>query len=135
MSNWAGNPMHQKQSLMGYSLPQLLFTECHKYCVNAHEIKIAESESEKTCISNCQSKTYKAFDMYMKLSVKAEQYKDVRSYIDLSRYTEMEVEHGSDTASQIYRSSEGPHVHDRPIKEFTNQVDTEYGSLKTKAIG
>ena len=35
MSNWAENPKHQRQSLMSYSLPQLLFSECHKYCVNA----------------------------------------------------------------------------------------------------
>lgn len=42
MSNWAENPKHQRQSLMSASLPHLLFTECHKYCID-NELSAAET--------------------------------------------------------------------------------------------
>jgi hypothetical protein len=122
MSNWAGNPLHQKHSLMGYALPQLLFSECHKYCINPHEFRAAESDSEKTCISNCQSKTYRAFDMYMQVAVKSEAKKDYRSFIDISRYTGMEVEHQHDTASELNHNLGGLHIHANPIVEYSDHV-------------
>lgn len=46
MSNWAENPKHIRQSLMGYTLPQLLFSECHKYCVD-QEFNAAETDHQK----------------------------------------------------------------------------------------
>ena len=47
MSNWAENPSHMRQSLKTYSLPQLLFSECHKYCVNNADLAIAETAGEQ----------------------------------------------------------------------------------------
>ena len=133
MSNWAGNPIHQRQSLMSYALPQLLFTECHKYCVNSNEFKVAETDSEKTCISNCQAKTYRAFDMYLQMSVKAEARKDARSYIDISRYTGMEVEHQHDTASELNHDV-GLHVSAGPLKDYSELVGNKLGDIKGKAL-
>jgi hypothetical protein len=42
MSNWAENPEHSRKSLMGYALPHLLFTECHRNCVDV-EFQAAET--------------------------------------------------------------------------------------------
>jgi hypothetical protein len=64
MSNWAENPSHSRDSLMGYSLPNLLFTECHRYCVD-NDMTKPTTDAQITCITNCQEKTYKAFDLYM----------------------------------------------------------------------
>lgn len=64
MSNWAENPNAKKQSLMSYSLPSLLFSECQKYCIEG-DFGYAETAQQKTCLSNCQDKTYKAFELYI----------------------------------------------------------------------
>jgi len=64
MSNWAENPAHSRDSLQDYALPHLLFTECHRYCVDGDMSK-PTTKGEIACVSNCQEKTYKAFDMYM----------------------------------------------------------------------
>ncbi len=110
MSNWSENPMHQKQSLMNYALPPLLFQECQKYCVEDYLTTPAETPSQKQCIANCQDKTYKAFDMYMLVQQKFTAKKTYKDYIDISRFTEMEIEHGHDTASQI------PHTNERHVQ-------------------
>ena len=49
---------------MSYSLPALLFSECQKYCIEG-DFGYAETPEQKSCVSNCQDKTYKAFDLYM----------------------------------------------------------------------
>lgn len=100
MSNWAENPLHQKNSLQGYALPNLLFSECQKYCL-PHEFQEAETPGQRACISNCQSKTYNAFDLYMEIAVRHAQKKTYRNYVDISKYTGMEIEHKHDTAGVI----------------------------------
>jgi len=85
---------------MSYALPHLLFNECHKYCVGT-ELRLAESESEKACINNCQAKTYSAFDMYLAVQQRVVSRKTARSYIDISKFTDMEIEHQHDTENQI----------------------------------
>ena len=109
MSNWAANPQHQKQSLMSYALPQLLFTECHKYCIE-NEFQAAQSDQEKTCISNCQKKTYSAFDLYMEVQTRVASRQNFRSTVDISRFTGMEVEHKHDTENAMTHLGDG-HVH------------------------
>ncbi len=64
--NWSGNPYNKQNSLKQHALPQLLFSECHKNCVD-FEMGAAANDQELTCIKNCQEKTYQAFDMYMRV--------------------------------------------------------------------
>jgi len=56
-----------------------------------------------------------------------------RSYVDVSRYTEMEVEHSHDTASQIHHLADG-HIHPDTIKDFTKLVDQRLGEVKNEAL-
>jgi hypothetical protein len=133
MSNWAENPKHHRQSLMHASLPKLLFQECHKYCVSNWELQAAESESEVKCISNCQEKTYKAFDLYMATSVRFAAKKNYRHYVDVSKFTEMEVEHGHDTSNVIDHRLEN-HVHPGTYQKFTEKVENDLGSVKSEAL-
>ena len=118
---------------MQHSLPQLLFTECHRYCVDSAELAPATTDGEKTCIANCQEKTYKAFDMFMKVNVRFAAKKDYRSYVDVSRYTEMEVEHAHDTASQIPKSN-AEHLQPSWSKGFEKAVDASVGEVKKHAL-
>lgn len=126
--------MHQKQSLMQSSLPRLLFTECHKYCVQNWEVQVAETQSEKTCISNCQDKTYRAFDIYMIAAVRFAAKKNYKDYIDVSKFTEMEVEHGHDTASVITAVNQGGHLHPEAYQKFAETVDSELSQVKSEAL-
>ena len=127
MSNWAANPQHQRQSLMSYALPQLLFKECHKYCVN-NEFMAAQTTDEKSCLSNCQAKTYSAFDLYLSVNERFEARKNFRSYVDVSRYTGMEIEHKTDTASAIPHKFDG-HVHPKTVEDFSKQVEKSYSAI------
>lgn len=133
MSNWAENPLHQKQSLMSYALPHILFQECHKYCVNNSELRVAETDGERTCISNCQSKTYAAFDLYMQVQVRVQANKTARSFVDLSRYTDMEIEHQHDTASE-FRREVGNHVHPSASQPFIKTVESQLADIKQQAL-
>ena len=110
MSNWAENPENFRQSYMGFALPHVLFTECHKNCVDL-EFNVAETHEQKTCIANCQDKTYAAFDLYMEINKRFAARKSTRDFIDIAKYTEMEIEHGHDTASATGNSF--GHVHPR----------------------
>ena len=132
MSNWAENPQHQRQSLMAYALPQLLFTECQKYCVDS-EFQSAQTEEQTTCLSNCQGKTYKAFNMYMSVNERMSSRKNFRHFVDVSKFTGMEVEHKHDTESVIPHKWDG-HVHPDSVKEFTKVIDKEYGDIQNKAL-
>ena len=98
-SNWLRNPANKKQTYAQHVLPNILFKECRLNCVD--DVMSEATPSQETCISNCQDKTYQAFDMYMRIQHHLEKKRDYRSYIDISKYTEMEVEHGHDTASEI----------------------------------
>ena len=56
------------------------------------------------CVKNCQEKSYQAFNMYMRVQYNFSQKQDWRNYIDISKYTGMEVEHGSNTADKYTMS-------------------------------
>lgn len=100
MSNWAENPRHQQKSLMSSALPHILFTECHRYCVDS-EFEGAQNKQQQTCIQNCQDKTYKAFDLYMAVNERIAARRNFRAYVDISKFTGMEIEHKHDTESVI----------------------------------
>lgn len=107
-STWAANPFNHKQTYAEHSLPQLLFRQCHLNCVDS-ETFVAENAGEKLCVQNCQEKTYQAFDMYIAIKAKMDAKRGVDKIIDISRYTEMEIEHGHDTANTI-KSKQGVHL-------------------------
>jgi hypothetical protein len=52
--------------------------------------------------------------MYIRLQHFLEMKRDYRSYIDVSRFTEMEIEHGHDTGGEIEIN--------RPTKVYAPQV-------------
>jgi hypothetical protein len=99
----------------------------------ANEFEPATSVEEKSCLQNCQSKTYKAFDLYMAVSERVEARKNFRSVVDISRYTGMEVEHKHDTASVIPHKGDG-HVHPASLQEFQKNVEQNFGLMQKKAI-
>lgn len=132
MSNWAANPANQRQSLMAYSLPQLLFTECQKYCVD-NEFTTTETPEQRDCLRNCQAKTYAAFDLYMAVNQRVAARQNFRSYVDVSRFTGMEIEHKHDTESLINHDNDG-HVHPKSVQDFNKFVDKTYGDVQKKAL-
>ncbi len=132
MSNWAENPQHKRQSLQAFALPTLLFSECQKYCL-PNEFAAASSDPERACLANCQSKTYRSFDLYMAVSERVSARKNYRHYVDVSRFTGMEVEHKHDTASVIPHLADG-HVHPASVQEFTSQVDKQFKDVQSKAL-
>lgn len=69
----------------------MLFDECRRNCDNENE----------QCIANCQDKVYSAFDIFMAVKMRLEANKTTEGVIDISEFTEMEVEHGHDTANRI----------------------------------
>jgi hypothetical protein len=117
---------------MSYALPTLLFTECQKYCVDS-EFLPATTPEQQTCLANCQSKTYKAFDLYMAATERASARSNFRSVVDMSRFTGMEVEHRHDTESVIQHKYDG-HVHPETVQSFTKVVDKKFGDIQKKAL-
>lgn len=87
------------------------------------------------CISNCQDKTYQAFDLYMKVSMLVEARKNHKSIVDVSRYTGMEVEHKHDTGSTIAHNYDG-HIHPNLIESFSKGIDRDpvLRNIKKKAF-
>ena len=59
--------------------------------------------------------------------------KNFRSYVDISKFTGMEVEHKHDTGSAIPRPNDG-HVHPSNIEPFNQEVGRQFGELQTKAL-
>ena len=116
MSNWADNPENKRKSLMSYALPSLLFNECQRLCIN-DDFTGAVNEGQRTCLNNCQDKTYRAFELYMAVQSRVAQRRNFRHYVDISKYTGMEVEHSHDTESQIPTST-GSHIHPQMIQPF-----------------
>ncbi len=96
---------------MNYSLPQMLFQECHKYCVDT-EISPAWTDAQVACISNCQDKTFKAFDLYMEVAQRVSARRNARHYVDISKFTGMEVEHKHDTDNRVLQVSS---LHSNPF--------------------
>ena len=64
--NWSRNPYNHVDTLKQHALPKLLFEECHKNCID-FELEQPVNDGDLKCIKNCQEKTYKAFDMFMKV--------------------------------------------------------------------
>ena len=96
--NWSSNPYNMEGSLKQHVLPKVLFEECHKNCVD-FDFAAPKNDAELKCISNCQSKTYQAFNMQMRVAYNMERNKTTRDFVDYSKYTGMEVEHGLNTAN------------------------------------
>ena len=117
---------------MAYALPPLLFGECHKYCVDV-EFKAAETDEQRTCLSNCQKKTYSAFDLYMNVSERVAARRNFRHYVDLSKFTGMEVEHQHDTESVIPHQND-THINPSSIAPFAKVTRMEMSDVKKKAL-
>ena len=69
----------------------------------------------------------------MGVAVRMEAKKNFRSYVDISKYTEMEIEHGHDTANQLPVHG-GNHVIAGDIKEFDKVVEQQYGEIINEAL-
>merc|ERR1712046_95330 len=107
-SNWSKNPYNNEASLKQHALHELLFDECKKNCVE-FEYSVPESAGEIKCVSNCQAKTYKAFEMFMRVQYNFAKKETWRDVVDLSNYTGMEVEHGLNTGG-IHGMSEASNL-------------------------
>jgi hypothetical protein len=88
----------------------------------------AETDGEKLCVKNCQQKTMAAFDLFMRMSHHLEKKRDYRSYIDVSRYTEMEIEHGHDTENVIDMLRQ-THIYPADVKKFLTDNDHKNAGL------
>lgn len=71
-----------------------------------HEFAEADTHPQRLCVNNCQDKTYRAFDLYMDIAQRHVARRNFRHYVDISKFTGMEIEHRHDTANQI------PNQHD-----------------------
>eukprot|EP00349_Pseudokeronopsis_sp_Brazil_P002035 CAMPEP_0202962530 /NCGR_PEP_ID=MMETSP1396-20130829/6637_1 /ASSEMBLY_ACC=CAM_ASM_000872 /TAXON_ID= /ORGANISM="Pseudokeronopsis sp., Strain Brazil" /LENGTH=71 /DNA_ID=CAMNT_0049683181 /DNA_START=182 /DNA_END=397 /DNA_ORIENTATION=+ len=71
--------------------------------------------------------------MYMRFAKMSAQQKGVHDYIDVSKFTGMDVEHRHDTANEIPHEYD-PHAHPSAIKDFQAKADKEMGSLRKKAL-
>ena len=131
--HWAGNPYNRKETLAQYALPNLLFRECHLNCVD-YDTFLAENGKEQTCVKNCQAKISSAFDLMLAVKMRLEANKTTQDVIDVSEYTEMEVEHGHDTASLI-KHRHGVHADVESVENWrAQQKRTPVANLKDRAI-
>jgi hypothetical protein len=69
----------------------------------------------------------------MMVAVRVAARKDYRSYIDVSKFTGMEIEHGHDTGSVMDHTTE-LHTHPASLKDFERTVDAKIGDIKSKAL-
>jgi hypothetical protein len=60
--------------------------------------------------------------MYMMTAERVAARKNYRHYVDVSRFTGMEVEHKHDTESAIAHISDG-HIHPDSVTKFNETVD------------
>ena len=130
-SNWLRNPANKRQTLGQSVLPSLLFKECRLNCVE--DVMEQPSPMQEKCISNCQDKTYASFEMYLRMQHYLEMKRDYRSYIDISKYTEMEIEHGHDTASEI-EIMRPTKVYAPQVSSFIEANDNDNAALKSQAF-
>ena len=113
----------------------MLFTECHRYCIKSDE-QPATYDNQVACISNCQEKTYQAFDLYMQLQVRYASRKNFRSFVDISKFTGMEVEHKHDTQSIItHGNTNNIHVDKNRFSPFREDNDKIHEDLQKVAFG
>ena len=97
----------------------MLFRECHLNCVD-YDTFLAENQKETTCVKNCQAKVSTAFDLMLAVKMRLAANKTTENVIDISEYTEMEIEHGHDTASLI-KHRYGVHTRVDDIEQFRDK--------------
>ena len=97
-ANWSKNPYNMEASLKQHALNEILFDECKKNCVE-FDFAVPEKAEEVQCVQNCQAKTYKAFEMFMRVQYNFAKKETWRDVVDISNYTGMEVEHGLNTGN------------------------------------
>ena len=132
MANWASNPYNYQSSLKTAALTHLFVDECRKFCLETDDTPVTK-EIQK-CLLNCRVKTSQIFGHYMLVNAKYEQNKDYKNYIDISRVTEMEVEHGHDTANSIpHHLLSNEHVHPGSLDRFNKKVDAAMGEVRRAA--
>uniref|UniRef100_A0A7S3CMK0 Mitochondrial import inner membrane translocase subunit n=1 Tax=Strombidium rassoulzadegani TaxID=1082188 RepID=A0A7S3CMK0_9SPIT len=138
-SSWSDNPYQHKQALKFATLSGPVLNECFKNCV---EFEFGQpSEAEQTCIKNCQSKSSEAFNMFMRVQYNFAKDKSWKDYIDLSRYTGMEVEHGLNT-NHLYEMNNAanlghfdPHPKTQTtFAKFQEEKDWQLRDLKKAAL-
>ena len=71
--------------------------------------------------------------MYIAIKSKMDANRGADKIIDISRYTEMEIEHGHDTANTI-RSKQGVHIQVDQISEYGEKLRHESGAVREKAL-
>lgn len=130
-SNWAASPLNKRDQTAANALPQLLFSQCRLNCLD--DVRAEPNDSQRLCISNCQSKTYAAFDLYMQIRTKTEAQKDWRQHVDVSRFTGMESEHGHDTQN-IIGTKQGVHVQTATLKDYNAYLQKGTADLSAKAL-
>ena len=67
----------------------------------------------------------------MSVSERMAARRNFRSYVDISKFTGMEVEHKHDTESVITHRNDG-HIHPETVKSFTDHVDKQMGDIQKK---
>lgn len=60
-------------------------------------------------------------------------HRTFRHYVDISKFTEMEVEHQHDTGSEIPHETEG-HITMKAIDQFREEIDLDVSDIKKQAL-
>ncbi len=60
--------------------------------------------------------------------------KSYKDYVDISKFTEMEIEHGHDTANEIRHLNENGHLHPQDYQDFERSVNSQLSEVKTEAL-
>ncbi len=110
--------MNRKDALAQASLPNLLFRYCHEYCCES-EFFMAKDEAEQRCIKNCQERKVRLFDLYIYVRMHMDANKKYEHFVDVSKFTEMELKAGHDTTNQIAQKH-GTHSLPRQTAEITD---------------
>ena len=99
------------------------------------EVFAAETAGEKACVLNCQEKTYASFELYMSIKQRTDaQTKTWKQTIDMSDYTEMEVEHAHDTGNTL-GTKQGVHVQTATIDNYADKMRKGTEKVRARALG
>jgi UDP-2,3-diacylglucosamine pyrophosphatase LpxH len=130
MAHWSEHPSALRHSLIKQALPSILYHDCPQYCIEG-EADITDEQLQ--CVANCQTKTMKSFDLYMAVANRMAAKKNYRHYVDISKFTGMEVEHKHDTESVIPHLADG-HYHPQASHGFQKHVGKLYSGLREQAL-
>ena len=123
----------KKTLLEQISLPQLLFRQCHLNCVDSDAFT-AETDAEKLCMTNCQAKTYQAFDLQWSIHKYGLHKKQrISDDIDVSRYVEFDVEHAHDTSNSL-KQKRGVHNQTGLLDAFVKANYRDNAEVRGKAL-